>query len=73
MGCTFWKFASTIEKGFHTPYDRDKDEVTCPECKSIIRGDKWDIVDYAYTTSDGYLVYRCPLCGEVLDVIELNK
>lgn len=73
MGCNFWKFASTIEKGFHIPYDRDKDVILCPECESMIVGSEWDITDYAYTTSDGYLVYRCPICGAILDVIEFGK
>jgi len=71
MNCNFWKFASTLERGFHVPYDRDKEVVTCPECKSRILSKEYDIPDYSYTTSDGYIVYRCPICGEVLTVIEL--
>ena len=69
----FWRFASTLEKGFHVPYDRDKEIVVCPECNGLIVNSHWDIKDYTSTTTDGYLVYRCPLCGEVLTAIELDK
>lgn len=69
----FWRFASTLEKGFHVAYDRDREEVDCPECGEIIVNSEWDIKDYTSTTPDGYLVYRCPLCGEILTAIELDK
>ena len=69
----FWRFASTLEKGFKVPYDRDREVVLCPECKGMIVNSEWDIKDYTSTTADGYLVYRCPLCGEVLTAIELDR
>ena len=72
MGKNFWKFASILEKDFGVSYDRDKEVVFCPECKSTI-SNEWDICDYAYSTPDGYIVYRCPICGEPLTVRELDK
>ena len=73
MGCTFWRFASTLEKGFHVPYDREREVVLCPECESMIVASEWDTPDYAYTTSDGYLVYKCPICRKLLTAVELDK
>ena len=73
MGRNFWKFASILEKDFGVVYDREEEFVTCPECEEPLYGCDWDLKDYASTTSDGYLVYRCPVCGEVLTVIELDK
>lgn len=73
MGRNFWKFASVLEKDFNVPYDRNREVVLCPECDSMIVSSEWDICDYAYSTSDGYIVYRCPICGEPLTVRELDK
>ena len=30
MSSNFWRFASTLEKEFHVPYDRDREVVLCP-------------------------------------------
>ena len=73
MSHNFWRFASTLEKGFHVPYDRDIEAVICPECKAKIVSTDWDIRDYCSSTSDGYLIYSCPICHEVLTVIEIDK
>ena len=73
MSHNFWRFASALEMGFHVPYDRDKEIVICPECKAMIVNSEWDITDYCSTTSDGYLIYKCPICHEVLTVTEIDK
>ena len=62
----FWKFAATIERDFHVPYDRDKEVVLCPECGSRIVNGEYDVRDYAYATEDMYIVYKCPICGKCL-------
>ena len=63
MSSNFWKFASTLEKEFHVPYDRDSEVVACPECDEFIEGDKWKFEDYTSYDSEGYIVYTCPICG----------
>lgn len=68
MGSNFWRFASTLEKEFHVPYDRDREVVLCPECKSMLVSSELDFKDYTSYTEDGYVVYTCPLCGCVLTV-----
>ena len=73
MGCNFWRFASTLEHDFGVFYDRDEESVNCPECDEPLYSCDWSTKDYASTTADGYLVYKCPICGEVLTVIELDK
>ena len=73
MSHNFWRFASALEMGFHVPYDRDKEVVLCPECEAMIVNSEWDITDYCSTTSDGYLIYKCPICHEVLTVTEIDK
>ena len=45
MGSNFWRFASTLEKEFHVLYDRDREEIDCPECGEIIAGSEWDFVN----------------------------
>lgn len=66
MSSNFWRFASTLEKEFHVHYDRDNEEVECPECGGYIRGAKWKFEDYTSCTEDGYVVYSCPQCKRVL-------
>lgn len=66
MSLNFWKFASTLEKEFHVPYDRDSEVVACPECDGFIDGHDWEFEDYTSYDSEGYVVYTCPLCGCVL-------
>lgn len=66
MGSNFWRFASTLEKEFHVPYDRDREVVLCPECRRTIVGEKFDFKDYTSYTEDGYVVYSCPYCKRVL-------
>lgn len=73
MASNFWRFASTLEKEFGCFYDRDEEFVICPECDEPLYSCDWDIPDYASTTSDGYLVYKCPICGNILCVTELDK
>lgn len=63
MGSNFWRFASTLEKEFKVPYDRDKEVVLCPECKAMIAKSKVDFEDYTSYTEDNYVVYSCPYCG----------
>ena len=62
----FWRFAATLEKDFRVPYDRDREVILCPECKSMIVNSECDIKDYSYMTEDGYIVYNCPICGKAL-------
>jgi len=66
MSSNFWKFASTLEKEFSVPYDRDSEVVACPECHEFIEGNKWKFEDFTSYDPDGYVVYTCPLCGCVL-------
>ena len=66
MGSNFWRFASTLEKEFHVPYDRDKEVVLCPECKRLLVGSELQFEDYTSYTEDGYVVYGCPYCKCVL-------
>ena len=66
MGSNFWRFASTLEKEFHVLYDRDREEIDCPECGEIIAGSEWDFHDYTSYDDEGYVVYTCPICGQVL-------
>lgn len=73
MGSHFWRFASTLEKGFHVSYDRDNEVVLCPECKSKIINSEWDLKDYTSVTEDGYLVYTCPICGRELACREIER
>ena len=62
MSSNFWRFASTLEKEFGVPYDRDREVVLCPECRRTIVGEKFDFKDYTSYTEDGYVVYSCPYC-----------
>ena len=48
MSHNFWRFASTLEKGFHVPYNRDIEAVTCPECKAIISNSELICKDKSY-------------------------
>ena len=73
MGRNFWKFASVLEKDFGVFYDRDEESVDCPECGEPLYSCDWDISDYASTTADGYIIYRCPVCGEVLTVRPIEE
>jgi len=76
MSCNFWKFASVLEKDFGdlgVSYDRYYESVNCPECEEILYSCDWEISDYAFTTSDGYIVYRCPVCGKVLTVRPIEE
>ncbi len=73
MASNFWRFASILEKEFGVYYDREEAFVICPECDESLYNCDWDIPDYASTTFDGYLVYRCPICGNILCVTELDK
>jgi RNase P subunit RPR2 len=66
MSSNFWRFASTLEKEFHVPYDRDKETILCPECQRLIRGVEQNFKDYTSRTEDDYIVYSCPYCGRVL-------
>ena len=66
MSSNFWKFASILEKEFHVAYDRDREEIDCPECGEIIAGNDWEFEDYTSYDSEGYIVYTCPICGCVL-------
>ena len=66
MGSNFWRFASTLEKEFHVPYDRDKEVVLCPECKVPIVGHEVDFKDYTSRADEDYVVYSCPYCKKVL-------
>lgn len=66
MGSNFWRFASTLEKEFKVPYDRDREVVLCPECRSLIS--KAEIEPYSYidTIDEGNLVFKCPYCQNIL-------
>jgi hypothetical protein len=66
MSSNFWRFASTLEKEFHVPYDRDKEIVLCPECKAIIAKSEVDFKDYTSRTDEDYVLYSCPYCKRVL-------
>ena len=66
MSSNFWRFASTLEKEFHVPYDRDKEVVLCPECKAKIAKSEVDFKDYTSRTEEDYVVYSCPYCKRVL-------
>lgn len=66
MSSNFWRFASTLEKEFHVPYDRDREVVLCPECKAMIAKSEVDFEDYTSYTEDNYVVYSCPYCGRTL-------
>ena len=65
MSSNFWRFASTLEKEFHVPYDRDREVVLCPECKMIAKSEV-DFEDYTSYTEDNYVVYSCPYCQKTL-------
>ena len=66
MSLNFWRFASTLEKDFGVPYDRDSEVVACPECHEFIENEKFEFTDYASCDENGYIVYTCPICGCVL-------
>ena len=66
MSSNFWRFASTLEKEFHVPYDRDREIVLCPECRSMIVKSEVNFEDYTSYTEDNYVVYSCPHCKRVL-------
>ena len=66
MSSNFWRFASTLEKEFHVPYDRDREVVLCPECGVMLVGSELDFKDYISYTEDGYVVYSCPYCAQTL-------
>lgn len=66
MGSNFWRFASTLEKEFKVPYDRDREVVLCPECHKSIRGENFELKDYTSYTEDDYVIYNCPYCKRVL-------
>ncbi len=73
MKSHFWRFAATLEEEFGVPYDRDKEAVLCPECKSMIVGSEWDFEDYVSGAEDGYVVYSCPMCKRVLTCRAVEK
>ena len=73
MAHNFWRFASTLEKEFGSFYDRDEEFVDCPECGEPLYSCDWDMRDYLQSTSDGYLIYKCPICGNILCVTEIDK
>lgn len=66
MKTHFWRFAAILEEEFGVFYDRDKEAVICPECKEAIRSDDWIFEDYTSCTEEGYVVYKCPICGKIL-------
>ena len=66
MSSNFWRFASTLEKEFHVPYDRDREIVLCPECSVPIVKAEVNFEDYTSCTEDDYVVYNCPHCGKTL-------
>ena len=66
MSSNFWKFAATLERDFNVPYDRDREIVLCPECHGDIYGEKWEFHDFTSYDDEGYVVYTCPICGQVL-------
>ena len=73
MSSNFWRFASTLEKEFHVPYDRDREVVLCPECSSFVAKNEVDFKDYTSCTEDGYIVYSCPYCQRVLTCIPIES
>ena len=73
MAHNFWRFASTLEREFGSYYDRDEEFVECPECGEPLYNSDWAMKDYMKSTSDGYLLYQCPICGELLCVTEIDK
>jgi predicted RNA-binding Zn-ribbon protein involved in translation (DUF1610 family) len=66
MSSNFWRFASTLEKEFQVPYDRDREIVLCPECRWMIVKSEVNFEDYTSYTEDNYVVYSCPHCGKTL-------
>ena len=69
MSSNFWRFASTLEKEFHVPYDRDREVVLCPECKAMISKSEVDFEDYTSCVSypeGNYVIYSCPYCNRTL-------
>jgi translation initiation factor 2 beta subunit (eIF-2beta)/eIF-5 len=70
---SFWRFASTLEKEFGCFYDRDEEFVECVECGEPLYSCDWETPDYMQSTSDGYLIYKCPVCGAILCVVEIDK
>lgn len=66
MSSNFWRFASTLEKEFHVPDDRDREIVLCPECRSMIVKSEVNFEDYTSCTEDDYVVYNCPHCRKTL-------
>ena len=66
MSSNFWRFASTLEKEFHVPYDRDREIVLCPECSVPIVKAEVNFEDYTSCTEDNYVIYSRPYCGRTL-------
>ena len=66
MSSNFWKFASTLEKEFHVPYDRDSEVVACPECGGIIAAAEVEFDSYIEGIDEGNMVFKCPLCQKIL-------
>ena len=62
MGCNFWRFASTLEKGFGVHYDRDEEFVECPECGEPLYSCDWDPQDYIVKDKGHFISYICPVC-----------
>jgi len=68
MNRFFEKFAQTIEKEFGMYFDREEEFVECPECEEPLYNCDWESSEYMKVSSDGHVVWQCPVCGSILAV-----
>lgn len=68
MNRFFEKFAQTIEKEFGMYFDREEEFVECPECGEPLYDCDWAPSEYMKVSSDGHVIWQCPVCGSILAV-----
>ena len=70
MNRFFEKFAQTIEKEFGMYFDREEEFVECPECGEPLYDCDWESSEYMKISSDGHVVWQCPVCGNPIFITE---
>jgi len=66
----FERFATTLVETFGVQYDEDEGFVICPECGEPLYECDWPMNEIG-SLVDKYMVYACPICGEVLTIEQL--